>query len=352
MNLARRRLLQLAGATVAAPAVMRTAWGQTPQVTLKLHHFLPPVSNAHGKLLVPWAKKVEADSGNRIKIDVYPSMQLGGTQPQLYDQARDGVVDIVWTLPGSTAGRFPAIEVFELPFVAAKLAVPNAKAVQEFYETTPFLKEEFKEVHPICVWAHDGGLIHTNRAVKTMEDLRGLKLRSPTRLAGDALKALGANGIPMPIPQLPESLAQRVLDGCVIPWEVVPAVKVHELLKFHTDIPGSPTLYTATFIIAMNKARYQSLAPDLQQAIDKNSGLVAAVMAGQMWDDQAKVVEEMVRKRGNTVTSIAQDEKARWVKATEPVVDAWLKQAKERGLDSGKLLDTARSLVNKHAQQT
>ncbi|HEV7914176.1 MAG TPA: TRAP transporter substrate-binding protein [Albitalea sp.] len=352
MNLARRRLLQLAGATVAAPAVMRTAWGQTPQVTLKLHHFLPPVSNAHGKLLVPWAKKVEADSGNRIKIDVYPSMQLGGTQPQLYDQARDGVVDIVWTLPGSTAGRFPAIEVFELPFVAAKLAVPNAKAVQEFYETTPFLKEEFKEVHPICVWAHDGGLIHTNRAVRTMEDLRGLKLRSPTRLAGDALKALGANGIPMPIPQLPESLAQRVLDGCVIPWEVVPAVKVHELLKFHTDIPGSPTLYTATFIIAMNKAKYQSLAPDLQQAIDKNSGLVAAVMAGQMWDDQAKVVEEMVRKRGNTVTSIAQDEKARWVKATEPVVDAWLKQAKERGLDSGKLLDTARSLVNKHAQQT
>jgi TRAP-type C4-dicarboxylate transport system substrate-binding protein len=156
----------------------------------------------------------------------------------------------------------------------------------------------------------------------------------------------------MPIPQLPESLAQRVLDGCVIPWEVVPAVKVHELLKFHTDIPGSPTLYTATFIIAMNKAKYQSLAPDLQQAIDKNSGLVAAAMAGQMWDDQAKVVEEMVRKRGNTVTSIAQDEKARWVKATEPVVDAWLKQAKERGLDSGKLLDTARSLVNKHAQQT
>lgn len=351
MKLARRRLLQLAGAAVAAPAVARTAWGQTPQVTLKLHHFLPPVSNGHSKLLVPWARQVEADSGNRIKIDVYPSMQLGGTQPQLYDQARDGVVDIVWTLPGSTAGRFPVMEVFELPFVAAKLAVPNAKAVQEFYETTPYLKEEFKEVHPICVWAHDGGLIHTNRQVKTMEDLKGLKLRSPTRLAGDALKALGANGIPMPIPQLAESLAQRVLDGCVIPWEVVPAVKVHELLKFHTDIPGSPTLYTATFIIAMNKARYESLPPDLKQAIDKNSGQVAAVMAGRMWDDQAKVVEELVRKRGNTVTVIAEEEKARWIKTTEPVVEGWVKQTKERGLDGGKLLETARALVKKHAQQ-
>jgi TRAP-type transport system periplasmic protein len=349
MTLARRRFLSLAAGAVAAPAVARVAWGQTPQVTLKLHHFLPPVSNGHTRLLVPWARRVEADSGNRIKIDVFPSMQLGGTQPQLYDQARDGVVDLVWTLPGSTAGRFPSIEVFELPFVAAKLGVPNAKAVQEFYDTTPFLKEEFKEVHPICVWAHDGGLIHTNRQVNTMDDLKGLKLRSPTRLAGDALKALGANGIPMPIPQLPESLAQRVLDGCVIPWEVVPAVKVQELLKFHTDIPGSPTLYTATFIIAMNKAKYESLPPDLKQVIDKNSGQVAATMAGQMWDDQAKAVEEQVRKRGNTITSISAEEKARWVKATEPVIEAWVKQAKDRGLDGGKLLETARGLVKKHA---
>ena len=85
MTLARRHLLKLAAAAVAAPAVPRVAWGQA-QVTLKLHHFLPPVSNGHSKLLAPWARKVEADSGNRIKIDIFPSMQLGGTQPQLYDK--------------------------------------------------------------------------------------------------------------------------------------------------------------------------------------------------------------------------------------------------------------------------
>ena len=79
-----------------------------------------------------------------------------------------------------------------------------------------------------------------------MEDLKGLKLRLPTRLAGEALKALGATAIGMPIPQVPESLAQRVIDGCVVPWEVVPAIKLHELVKFHTEIPGSPTLYTAS----------------------------------------------------------------------------------------------------------
>jgi TRAP-type C4-dicarboxylate transport system substrate-binding protein len=197
MRFHRRQFLKFAGAAVAAPAIARNAFGQTPQVTLKLHHFLPPVSNGHSKLLAPWARKVEADSGNRIKIDLYPSMQLGGTPPQLYDQARDGVADLVWTLPGSTPGRFPRIEVFELPFIANKKAVPNAKAVQDFYEAN--LRDEFKEVHPICVWAHDAGLVHSNKQVKNLDDMRGLKLRAPTRLAGDALKALGANGIPMPI---------------------------------------------------------------------------------------------------------------------------------------------------------
>jgi TRAP-type C4-dicarboxylate transport system substrate-binding protein len=347
MKLGRRQFLQAAAAAIAAPAVARSAFAQTPQVTLKLHHFLPPISNAHAKLWVPWVNKVQTESGGRIKIDIFPSMQLGGTPPQLYDQARDGVADIVWTLPGNTPGRFPSIEVMELPFVGAKRGVPNAKATQELFDTGQF-RDEFKETQILCAWSHDHGLIHTNKAIKTMDDLKGLKLRSPTRLAGEALKALGANGIPMPLPQLPESLAQRVLDGAVIPWEVVPAVKVQELLKFHTEIAGSPTLYTASFVLAMNKAKYESMPADLKKVMDANSGQVVAQMAGQMWDDQAKVVEEMVRKRGNTVASIDEAESARWRKATEPVIETWLKSAKERGIDSEKLLANARALVAKY----
>ena len=123
MTLSRRHLMALAGAAVAAPATLRTAWGQSPQVTLRMHHFLPPASNAHQRFLTPWARKVEAESGGRIKIDIFPAMQLGGTPPQLYDQARDGVADIIWTLPGNTPGRFPAIEAIELK---AGLKAPQA----------------------------------------------------------------------------------------------------------------------------------------------------------------------------------------------------------------------------------
>src|SRR5215218_6306179 len=223
MTLGRREFLSLAGGAVAAPAVARVAWSQAAQVTLKLHHFLPPVSNGHARLLAPWAKKVEADSGGRIRIDIFPAMQLGGTPPQLYDQARDGVADIVWTLPGATPGRFPKVEVFELPFVAHKRAIVNCKAVQEFSEQ--HLRDEFQEVHPLCVWAHGEGLIHSRRPVRTMDDLQGMKLRFPSRLNGEALRALGAAPVGMPVPQIPEALTQGVIDGAVVPWEIVPSLR-------------------------------------------------------------------------------------------------------------------------------
>jgi TRAP-type transport system periplasmic protein len=346
MPCARRRFLQLAGSAIAAPAVARVAWGQAPQVTLKMHHFLSPISNGHAKFLAPWAKKVEAESGGRIRIEIFPAMQLGGSPPQLYDQARDGVADIVWTLPGNTPGRFPTIEVFELPFVPSRRAIVNSKAVQEFSE--PHLKNEFREVHPICFWAHDHGLVHANRQVRALEDLRGLKLRFPTRLAGEALKALGANAIGMPIPQVPQAIAQNVIDGCVVPWEVVPAIKVHEMLKFHTEIPGSPTLYTTTFVLAMNKPKYNSLPADLKKVIDANSGQVAAGMAGTMWDNEGVAVANMVKQRGNTITALTPAEIARWRKATEPVIDAWQKQMRDRGADGAKLLEAARALLAKY----
>ncbi len=348
MTIGRRQFLTIAGAAVAAPAVSRIALAQTPEVTLKMHHFLPAVANGHAKFLLPWSKKVEAESNGRIKIDIFPSMQLGGTPPQLFDQARDGVADIVWTLPGNTPGRFPMIETFELPFVVHKRAIVNSRALQEFADAN--LKDEFREVKPICFWAHDHGLIHANRQVKTLEDMKGLKLRFPTRQAGEALKALGATAIGMPIPQVPESLAQKVIDGTVLPWEVVPSIKVQELVKFHTEIPGSPTLYTATFILAMNRARYDAMPADLKKVIDANSGQAAASMAGKAWDEQSVIVADLVTKRGNTITVLTEEEAGRWRKTTEPVIEAWTRSLKDKGLDGAKLLADARALIAKYGK--
>ena len=158
------------------------------------------------------------------------------------------------------------------------------------------MKDEVKDVKLLSYWAHDAGHIHANKQVKTMEDLKGLRLRNPTRIIGEALKALGATSVGMPVPQVPESLAQKVIDGAVVPWEVVPAVKVHELVKFHTEIVGSPTFYTLSFFLAMNKAKYEGLPAELRAIIDSNSGMAFAGFAGTMWDAEAVRVRDARRR--------------------------------------------------------
>ena len=345
MIIPRRGLVGLGAAALAAPALVRSAAAQ--ELTLRLHHFLPAVSNVHRHFLMPWSQKIQQESGGRLRVQIFPAMQLGGAPPQLFDQARDGVVDMVWTLPGNTPGRFPKIEVFELPFVVDARAAPNAQATWAFYEK--HLRDEFREVHPIVVWTHDGGVIHANRAVTKLEDLRGLKLRFPTRQAGEALRTLGAAPIGMPVPQVPEAISQRVIDGAVVPWEVVPSIRLAELVRHHTEILGTPTLYAATFIIAMNKAKYEAMPAELRQVLDANSGMPAAIMAAKVWDEQGPAVREQVaRRRDNQIVQLSAEEKQRWQAACQPVVDAWVAGSRERGFDGAALLADARALIARH----
>ncbi|WP_160000274.1 TRAP transporter substrate-binding protein [Roseomonas sp. 18066] len=343
----RRHLLRLAaGVPLAAPALLPRA-ARADEVTLRLHHFLPAVSNVHRNFLLPWSRKVEEASNGRLKIRIFPSMQLGGAPPQLFDQARDGVADIAWTLPGYTPGRFPRIEVLELPFIANRSGLANAKATQEFAQK--HLAAEFAEVHPLCFWSHDGGLIHAKRPVRQLSDLHGMKLRFPTRQAGEALRALGAAPIGMPVPQVAEALSQGVLDGAVVPWEVVPSIKLQELVRNHTSFPGNPTFYTASNVLAMNKAKYQSLPADLRAVLDAQSGEAAAALVGAMLDEQAVAVAEMTRRRGNSLIELEPEEAARWRAACQPVTEAWATQGAARGFDAAALLADARATFARHA---
>lgn len=334
---------------LGAPAVLAAGRASAQEVTLRLHHFLPAVSNVHRHFLQPWAQKVQQESNNRLRIQIFPAMQLGGAPPQLYDQARDGVADIIWTLPGNTPGRFPSIEVIELPFVAHKRASVNARVVQQLHDEV--FASEFQDTRILCAWAHDAGVIHARRAVNRMEDMAGLKLRFPTRQAGEALRALGAAPIGMPIPQVPEALAQGVIDGAVVPWEVVPAIRLHETLRNHTQFAGSPTFYTASFVLAMNRAKYDALPADLKAVVDANSGQAAATMAARVWDEQGPSVETMVRRRANnSIVELDEAETRRWASATQPVIDAWVRAMSERNIQGGALLERARALIAQYGQ--
>ena len=348
MRVARRALLASIMASVASPAVLRLTHAEAPQVTLKLHHFFSSVSSSHDKFLAPWARKVEAESGGRIRIEIFPSMQLGGAPAQLLDQVRDGLADIVWAMPASTPGRFAKIEVFELPFVPSGRALVNSRAIEDYAAAN--LLDEFREFRPICFSCRDHGVLHANRTIRSIEDLKGLRLHVANRLAGEAVHALGAQGVSFPIPQVPMAVTGHVIDGCLDPWDVAPSLKLHDLLKFHTDFAES-SLSTTTFVLAMNKTAHDRLPRDLKTIIDNNSGQVAAGMAGAMWDIEAKTVADMVRERGDPITVLAAEEVSHWRKATEPVIAAWLKEIKTHKIDGGKLIASANTLVAKYANE-
>jgi TRAP-type transport system periplasmic protein len=347
MRLARRAFLASVMAA-AAPAVLRLARADAPQVTLKLHHFFSAVSSGHEKFLVPWARKVEAESDGRLRIDIFPSMQLGGAPAQLFDQARDGVADIVWAVPGITPGRFAKVETFELPFVASRRALVNSKALADYAAAN--LQDDFREIHPICFSCRDHGVVHVNRAVRSIADLKGLRLHVPHRLAGEAVRTLGGQGVIMPIPQVVMAIKGHVIDGCLDPWDMLPSLRLGDLLKFHTDFAAS-SLSTSVFVLAMNKATYERLPRDLKKVIDDNSGPDAAGLAGVMWDLEAKAVADRVREHGDEVTLLTAEEVAHWRKATEPVIVAWLKEMKERRLDGGKLIANAQALLAKYENE-
>jgi len=339
--------LGLVGLLLAAGPFLAAGPAGAQEVTLRVHHFLPPPSTTHKDFIEPWARKVEAESGGRIEIEIYPSMQLGGKPPALYDQVRDGVVDIVWTLPGYTAGRFPTIEVFELPFMAAS-AEATSQAAHEFY--LKHAQEEFGDVHPLMVHVHAPGTLHLKgKEVTTLEDLKGLKVRAPTRMTNAALEALGATPIGMPVPAVPESLARGVIDGAALPYEVALPLKVHELTTSHTEIGGARGLYTAVFLFAMNKARYEALPEDLRRVIDANSGTALAQQIGRLWDEAERPGRAAAEAAGASFHVIEGEELKRWQEATAGVTQAWIAERDAAGKNGQALVDDARALIANYA---
>jgi TRAP-type C4-dicarboxylate transport system substrate-binding protein len=343
----RRSFVQ--GAAAAALGVPHLAGLAQQSVTLKFHTFMQPMSNVWLSMHKPWMEKVEKDSGGRIKFEAYPAMQLGGTPVQLYDQARDGVVDIVWTLPGNTAGRFPRIEVFELPF-AMNNAEATSKAYWEYFQTQ--CPDEFKETQVLALHVHGPGMFHSaSKPINKVADLKGMKVRGPTRQVTKLLSALGAIPVGMPLPQIPDALSKGTIEACVIPWEVVPSVKVNELTKFHSEFPASgPALYTTTFVMAMNKPKYEGLAPDLKKVIDANSGLAASAWLGKTQQGNDPIGRKSATDRNNTIHTFTAAETQEFIKLSSSIDDEWVADMDKRGFKGKALLDTAKSLIAKHGK--
>lgn len=339
------RIRALAAAAVLLAALPAVSAAQ--KVTIKVHHFLPATATVQTRLIRPWCDKIARESNNRIECRIYPSMQLGGTPAQLYQQVVDGTADVVWTIPGYSAGRFPLIEVFELPFMSRDTAA-TSKALWEYVQR--YDQAEFADVKALAFHVHGGGVFHmVSRPIAKREDLRGLKVRAPTRQTNRLIEALGATPVGMPASQVPEALSKGVIDGALLPYEVVPAIKADELTRYHSEPdPSQPAIYTAAFIFAMNKAKYESLPADLKKVIDANSGMEFSAEVARAYDEADIAGRKMIA--AGTINVISAAEIDAWKKAAQPVIDGWVKEVSARGADGRAMLERARALIAKHGK--
>ena len=336
-------------ALFAIASVLLACSASAQPITLRVHHFLPAASTAHQKFIKPWCDRIERDSRNKLRCQIYPAMQLGGKPPELIDQVRTGTVDIIWTLPGYTPGRFPIMEVFELPFMS-KSAEATSRAAWDYY-----LKhgtDEFKDYKPLAFHVHDDGFIHTRtKMVRTLEDIRGLKIRAGTRLTARLVELLGGKAVPMPVTAITDALTKGTIEGTTVPWEVVPAIKLQEFAHFHTETdPLVPALYTSVFVFAMNKGKYESLPPDLKAVIDQNSGRELSTQTGRTFDDASAPARKIALSRpGNEVYMVPYAEMVLWERASVRLYSEWIQEMLKRGLPGPDLVLDARSMVEMYS---
>ena len=332
--------LALAATLAALPAAAQ-------EVTLKFHHIWNPQAMASVNVIGPWCDKVAAESSGRIKCQIFPAMSMGGTPPQLVDQVKDGVADLVITLPGYTAGRFPSTEAFELPFMCNS-AEAGAHATWDYINK--YSLKEFPGTKLLATWVHDEGYVHTrDKPVKTLADFKGLKMRAPTRQTNKLLASLGASPVGMPLPAIPDAVSKGTIDGFLLPWEVMPSLKMHEMVKFHSETdPSRPALYSAVFVFAMNQAKYDALPADLKKVIDANSGGNYSQQIGKIWDNSQAAGRKAAKDRGNTFYTIPASELDQWVAASAPLYTDWIADMDKRGMNGKQMLQDAKDLLAKY----
>ena len=327
---------------------LSASFATAQEVTLRFQHFISPKGSVPAYFMAPWAEKVMADSGGRIKVELYPGMQLGGKPPALFDQIRDGVIDGGWAIPSYTPGRFPEAEAFELPFMTSMSGEASSRAAWDY--TAKHMAERFKDVKILAVHVHGPGVIHKKgEPVMSTDDFSGLKLRGPSRQANKLLETLGATPVGMPVPAFPEALSKGIVDGGVIPWEIVPPLKVHELADSHTQVAGDRALYNTYFIWGMNKASYEALPDDLKAVIDANSGVETSAWAGRAMDEGDVLGEKVVMGTDNKIHTLSEEETAKLKAIGEELTAAWIEEVTSKGLDGAAMVADAQALVAKYS---
>ena len=315
------------------------------EFTFRLHSFSSPTSLDHTMHLDRWAERVEERSEGRIRIEIYPAMQLGGAPGDLVEQLEDGVVDMIWIVAGFAPGRFPGMEGVELPFMNTGTSATMSPAAMEFAET--YLDREFDGIKIIAIHTTDRAILHTvDRPVRTLEDLEGMRIRVAGRFIGEAVRALGGVPVGIPLPGVYEALARGQVDGMYINWAITEPYRFYEVTGYHTDT----ALFQGTLLTLMSQDAYDRLPDDLKAVIDAESGIDYARRLGEIWDGQTESARQATIDAGNEVFELSPEERERWLAAVQPAYDAWIAEMNSRGYDGEALFEALLEITARYGR--
>jgi TRAP-type C4-dicarboxylate transport system substrate-binding protein len=308
-------------------------------VSLRMATWVPPMHHLH-RTFTEWVAQIERASGGSLKIflDEAPL----ATPPGQYDLVKNGLADLAFHVLGYTPERFGVVRGVELPFMSPNAEI-GSRALWDWY-TRNVGNQEFKDVKVVTLFVHGPGILHTNKQVKTLEDLAGMKLRVGG--GGVAIaRALGAVPVAMTAIKAHQALMRGTTEGTLFPWEAIASYRLTGLAPYHLEIPGG--LYTTAFAVVMNKARYESLSPEHKALIDRFGDSYGAAFIGRHWDEADRESREEAMANGETVHTLAPAELERWRARVAFMAGEWTSRMNERGVDGAALLDELRAAMTK-----
>lgn len=324
----------------AAAALLFGMVGSLPAKELKFSHFVSPQHVMHAEVFVPWAEEVKAASNGALTVRIFPAMQLGGTPPGLIDQIRNNIANVGWSVAGYNAAQFPRTMMLELPGLTES---PNHLTRMAYALYDPYLQPDFKDVLPLVFWSNDSLILMTrDKPIRTLDDMKGMKIRVASAGQTELIKALGGVAVSMPVTQMYTALERGVVDGVMLGASGIFDFKLDEVARYFTT---NAPLGRSPFYIAMNRKAYEGLTPEEKKIIDKTTGEALGLKAGMAYEKHGeKAIEQLRKSDKHEVIVLVDEEKQRWRKAVTPMIEGWVDTATKAGLPAREMLDKARSI--------
>jgi TRAP-type transport system periplasmic protein len=316
------------------------ARAQDKEFHLKLSSWVPPAHPLNPSLIA-WAQDIEKETGGTVKSTLFPSEQLGKAFDH-YDMTRDGIVDFAYINPGYQPGRFPVIAGGELPFLIAN-AKGGSAAIDAWYRN--YWAKEMHDVHVCMAFVLDPGTFHGRKKILVPDDLRGVKVRPANATMGAFMTLLGATNVQASAPEAREILERGVADEITFPWGSIMLFGIDKVVKYHMDMP----FWTATFVWAMNKDKYEAMSPAQRTVIDNHCTTEWAEIIASPWADFEHAGHAKLEAMpGHDVYKITPEQTELWRKAAEPLKAKWAAQVKAAGYDPDAVYGNLIAELKKH----